>query len=198
MTHLALHLALLPAGPGRARHRFDQMVRTQLKESSVDRLRFLVRRRPKRNLTPGFCDPIPLAFVYPHNRFELNMRVVIQTPSAELEPCRHRACLYRLDQPGNPRGDPAEEPALFDRQFVQVPNGCQITVYLYSIPKALTHRQVHTRDSVRHRLRAHFGSTHPAPRVPALRVCADDLRGGYRIQQFPSARVVVVSWGAPF
>jgi len=97
-------------------------------------MRLFVRRMPRRYLPPGSGDPIPPAFRYPRDQFEFNMPPVIQTPGAEFETCRRGARLHRLDQPGNPRRDPAEEPALFDRQFVQVPNGRQIPVHLYSMP----------------------------------------------------------------
>ena len=85
---------------------------------------------------------------YRRNLFEFNMPAVIQTPGAEFEPCRPGARLYRLDQLRNPRGDPAEESSLFDRQFVQVPNECQIPVHLYSMPQAGMHRQARTRLTV--------------------------------------------------
>ena len=67
---------------------------------------------------------MPLAFRYSRDQFEFNVPSVIQTPGAEFELGRRGALLYRLHQPGNLRGDTAEEPALFDCQFVQVPNGC--------------------------------------------------------------------------
>ena len=96
--------------------------------AAVDRFRFLVHRRPGRYL-PRTWRPHPT----PRNQFEFNVPSVIQTPGAEFERCRRGAHLYRLDQPGNPRGDPAEEPALFDGQFVQFPNGCQMPVQIYSM-----------------------------------------------------------------
>ena len=78
--------------------------------------------------------------------------------------------LYRVDHPGNPRRDPAEKPALFDRQFVQIPNGRQVTVHLYSMPEPGMHKQAQARNSARNRLHAH-----PAP--PHRRASgADDLR----------------------
>lgn len=97
-------------------------------------MRPFIRRLSRRYLPPGSGDPIPLAFGYPRDQFEFNMPPVIQTPGAEFETCRRAARPYRLDQPGNPRGDPAEEPALIGRQFVQVPYGRQIPVHFYSMP----------------------------------------------------------------
>ena len=122
------------------------------------------------------------------------MPTVIQTPGTEFEPCRRAARLYRLDQPGNPHGDPAKKSALSDRQFIQVPNECQLPVHIYSMPKLeFTGKRI--RDSACHRLRAHLGSTHPAPRVRTLIADADDLRDGYRVQQFPASGVRVVDPG---
>ena len=100
----------------------------------VDRLHVLVAQRPRRNFPPGLGNAIPLPFRYSRDQFEFNLPAVIQTPSAEFEHCRRGTRLYRLDQPGNPRGDTTEEPALFDAQFIQVPNGCQMPVHLYSMP----------------------------------------------------------------
>ena len=75
------------------------------------------------------------------------MPAIIQTPSAEFERCRRGARLYRLDQPRNPLGDPAEEPALFGRQFVQFPNGCQIPVHIYSMPNVELTSKLNTQFS---------------------------------------------------
>ena len=73
---------------------------------------------------------MPLAFRQSRNQFEFYVPSVIQTPGAEFESGRRGTRLYRLDQPGIPRGNTAEEPALFDRQFVQIPNGRQMPVHI--------------------------------------------------------------------
>ena len=112
---------------------------------------------------------MPLAFRYSRNQFELHVPSVIQTPGAEFEPGRRGSRLYRLDQPGNPRGDTAEESALFDRQFIQIPNGRQMPVHIYSMPEGGARRQAQARDSARHRIR-------PRPTAPGCYASGDEGR----------------------
>ena len=101
-----------------------------------------------------------LAFRNSRNQFEFYVPPVFQTAGAEFVPGRRGARLYCLDQPGNPRGDNAEEPALFDRQFVQIPNRRQLTVHLYRMPEGAPRRQAQARDSAHYRIR-------PRPAAPA-------------------------------
>lgn len=115
----------------------------------IGRLRFVVRRRPRRDLPPGAGDILPIAFRYSRNQLEFEAPPVVQTPCAELIAGHRRPLPDRLDQSTNPDGDTAEEPTLFDRQFVQIPIACLVPVHLYSMPDGGERGQALARDSAR-------------------------------------------------
>ncbi len=71
----------------------------------IDRLRFVIRRRLRRQLPPGVGDIVPLAVRYSRYQFEFEAPAIGQTAGAELIACRRRSLLDRLDQLGNPDGD---------------------------------------------------------------------------------------------